>query len=291
MALISRNLYTIIGMICGFVLIDYGFSFLTVGLPGAREITSQLVGVNLLVGGSATVFITLYYLLKSTQPPTSKEQVSDGKPPDVGVELVVEEQTPPQFRFYRNIEYVGYIFTAIGLLSAADLVLQVFIYRLYNETRWWIEVLLVVFGVLGFAIFGSIGRIGEEEERALVQSTALTTFSENASPIAQPVGALPETLELQLINYTKSPGGDYEHKLSPDVYDMFHVQSDMVTVWREDRSGKRSVYLAGPYELVRELLQEKAKRSEQIMIGILSLTAETSRDLLAMQDQTQQVTT
>jgi hypothetical protein len=291
MALISRNLYAIIGMICGFVLIDYGFNFLAVGLPGAREMTSQLVGVNLLLGGSATVFITLYYVLKPTQPPTPKEQMPDGQAPDVGVELVVEEQTPPQFRFYRNIEYVGYIFTALGLLSAADLVLQVFIYRLYNETRWWIEVLLVVFGVLAFAIFGSIGRIGEEEERALVQPAPLTSLSENASPIGQPVDTLPETLELRLANYTKSPSGEYEHQLSPDVYDMFRVQSDMVTIWREDRSGMRSVYLAGPYELTRELLQENANRGERITIGILSLTAETSRGLLAMQDQTQQVTT
>ena len=278
-------------MICGFVLIDYGFNFLAVGLPGAREMTSQLVGVNLLLGGSATVFITLYYVLKPTQPPTPKEQVADDKPPDVGVELVVEEQTPPQFRFYRNIEYVGYIFTAVGLLSAADLVLQVFIYRLYNETRWWIEILLVVFGVLAFAIFGSIGRIGEKEERALIPSTPITPLSKNVSPIGQPVDKLPEILELRIANYAKSSSGEYEHKLSPDVYDMFRVQLDIVTVWREDRSGMRSVYLAGPYELTRELLQEKVNRGEQITIGILYLTAETSRDLITMQDQTQEVTT
>jgi len=165
--LISRRLYEILGVACGFVLIDYGFSLVAAGFPGARELTSQFLGANFLVGGSVAVFISLYYLLRpvSVAAPTGTEPTLPR--PDVGVETIVEEQTPPKSGFYRNIEYVGYFFTVLGLFSAADLVLQVFLRSTYNEGRWWVEILLVTFGVLSYTIFGSIGRLGSQEEAKL----------------------------------------------------------------------------------------------------------------------------
>jgi hypothetical protein len=287
MPLVSRGLYQIIGIVTGFALIDYGFNFMTVGLPGARQMTSQFVGANLLIGGSAVVFISLYSLLKTVQPPAA-QQGPEGSAPDVGVELVIEEQSPPQTSFYKNIEYVGYLFTAFGLFSAADLMLQVFIPQLYNEARWWVEILLVTFGMLAYAIFGSIGRIGSEEESKLTipqVSTASGTTVQVAgeASVKQTVAVLPENLEVHLDQFSRSPSGEYEHKISGTVYDLLYIQPDMITIWREDRGAMRSVYLAGPYELSRELLEGYVRRGEQLSIGILSLSTETAQALLEMQ--------
>ena len=291
MILVSRKLYGIIGLVCGFALIDYGFNFIAIGLPGAREMTSQFVGANLLVGGSAAIFISLFYLLRSDQPSALQPQAQSEIAPDIGVETIVEQETPPQFRFYKNIEYAGYFFAAIGLFSAADLMLQVFVYQMYNEVRWWIEILLVVFGVLAYAIFGSIGRIGAEEERALGTAQPSTispmTTGEAEIHMAESVNKIPETLELSLDQFSRLPGGEYEHKLSDYVYDMVGVRAEMVNVWREDRKGMRPVYLAGPYELGADLLEEHAKHGEPISIGILSLSTESVQALLSLQKQLQ----
>jgi hypothetical protein len=217
--------------------------------------------------------------------PTVPQQALPGGAPDVEVELIVEEETPPQYRFYKNIEYIGYFFTALGLFSAADLMLQVFISRLYNETRWWVEILLVVFGVLAYAIFGSIGRIGAEEERALSTTQPSLAPHVATETARKPATVLPESLEVDLNQFSKSTSGEYEHKLSDDVYDMVRVQPDVITIWREDRRGIRPIYLAGPYELTGELLEDHVKRSEQLRIGILSIATETTKALLNMQKQ------
>ena len=172
-----RKLYAILGIVCGFVLIDYGFNFLAAGFPGAEQLTSQFVGLSLALGGSAVVFLALYALLSTPQPSSALTQQPAGSTPDIGTETIVEEQTGPQYGFYKHIEYIGYFFTALGLFSGADLILQVFIHQLYNETRWWIEVLLVTFGVLSFAIFGSVGRIGAQEERELALRLQETVHS------------------------------------------------------------------------------------------------------------------
>ena len=276
----ARKLYQFIGIVIGFALIDYGFNFIAVGLPGAREMTSQFIGVNLLLGGSAVVFISLFFLLRpATVTPTP--QAESEVPPTIGVETVVEEQTPPQFRFYRNIEYVGYFMTALGLFAAADLVLQVFISQMYNEVRWWIEVLLVVFGVLAYAIFVSIGRIGAEEESALTPAQpslglALAGQGETRQE------SNPEMIELRLGEFSHSSSGEYERKLAGDVYDMISVRPGMINVWRENRAGMRSVYLAGPYELSLELLEEHLKNDLPIRIGFLSISTESMKELLGL---------
>ena len=287
-----RRLYEIVGMICGFVLIDYGFNFIAIGLPGARVLTSQFVGANLVVGGSAAFFISLFFLLRADGAAPIQAQAQPGNRPEMGIVTLVEEQTPSQYRFYRKIEYVGYFFTALGLFAAADLVLQVSVYHFYNETRGWIEVLLVVFGLLGYVIFSSIERIGAQEERAVAASplptVASTQPSESAIPVslAQPsANELPQTLNLLLTAFSKSPSGEYERRLAGDAYDMFQVQPEMVTVWREDRRGMRSVYLAGPYELSRGMLEEHAGRSEEVRVGILVMTVDTTETLLAMQQR------
>jgi hypothetical protein len=161
--LFGRTLYGIVGLACGLILLNYGFSLLASGFPGLLELTSQFLGANLLLGGSIAVFISVYFLLKPPAQPSSAVQPS-GSVPDVGVELVVEETPPSQYSFYKHIEYVGYFFTALGLFSAVDLVLQVLIPALYNEARWWVEILLATFGVLSYAIFGSVGRLGAQEQ-------------------------------------------------------------------------------------------------------------------------------
>jgi len=286
--LVSPKLYSIIGIVTGFVLIDYGFNFVAIGLPGAREMTSSFIGANLLIGGSAAVFVALFYLLKPAgvkAPPQSSPATSVA---DVGVELVVEEETPPQFKFYKNIEYVGYVFTALGLFSAADLMLQVFISKLYNEARWWVEILLVVFGVLAYAIFGSVGRIGSEEERALARqlgATPTATAVPTTKPIEQPSPTSLGDLELNLNQFSRTASGEYEHNLSESVYDMFRIQPDMVTIWREKRMAMRSTYLAGPYELTKHFLETQVNGGKQTQVGILSISTETGSALLAMQKE------
>ena len=151
-----------------------------------------------------------------------------------------------------------------------------------------------MFGVLAYAIFSSIGRIGAQEERALATSLSPTATVTSRQPsekaiavsTAQPsANELPQTLELQLTAFSMSSNGEYECRLAGDAYDMFRVQPDMITVWREDRRGMRSAYLGGPYELSRDLLEEHAKRNEEIRIGILVITVETTHALLALQQQ------
>jgi hypothetical protein len=282
----ARKLYQIIGIVVGFALIDYGFNFIAVGLPGAREITSQFIGVNVLLGGSAVVFISLFFLL-GPAPASKLSSRPESGDLGIGIETVVEEQTPPQFRFYKNIEYVGYLMTALGIFAAADLVLQVFISQMYNEVRWWVEVLLVIFGVLAYAIFVSLGRIGAQEERALAaaQPGLEPTLTKVQGEIRPEV--IPDMIELHLDQFSQSLTGEYEHKLTDYVYDMVSVRPEMINVWRENRTGMRSAYLAGPYEISSELLEEHVKNGEPIRIGILSISNESMRELLGMQRELQ----
>jgi len=282
--LVSQRLYEILGVACGFVLIDYGFNFIATGFPGARELTSQFLGANFLVGGSVAVFISLYYLLRPISVSTQTGTPSDLPRPDVGVETIVEEETPPKSGFYRNIEYVGYFFTVLGLFSASDLVLQVFLRSTYNEARWWVEILLVTFGVLSYTIFGSIGRLGSQEEARLAGPlTQPKLHPDNVSSLMTTPGpALPESLEVQIADFTRSPSGEYERHLSGQVYDMFRMEKEGVTVWREDRRGIRSGYLAGPYEVSRKLLEEGVRGAKELKIGSLSLSVDSMRALLAL---------
>jgi hypothetical protein len=205
----------------------------------------------------------------------------------VGVETIVEEQAPPKSGFYRNIQYVGYFFTVLGLFSAADLVLQVFLRSTYNEGRWWVEILLVTFGVLSYTIFGSIGRLGSQEEAKLTVPFAQPKlYPENVSPpvavLGTPSPSLPNSLEVQMGDFTRLPSGEYERHLSGEAYDMFRIEQEGVTVWREDRNGMRSVYLAGPYELSRKLLEDGVKGGEELKIGSLNLSVDSMRDFLAV---------
>lgn len=289
--MLSRRLYEILGFVFGFVLIDYGFNFVAIGFPGARELTSQFVGANVIIGGSAMVFASLYYMLRPpvvSAPVTALPTLSS---PDVGVETIVEEETPPKSSFYRNISYVGYFFTFLGLISAGDLVLQVFLRSTYNETRWWVEILLVTFGVLSYTIFGSIGHLGYQEEAkfgiAPAQSPpVLATPVQVGTTTKTAVPSYPESLEIQVVDFTRSTSGEYERQLTGEVYDAFRIDPNMITIWREDRRGIRSVYLAGPYELSRELLAEHLKRGEALTIGSLNLSADSIRQLLELQEGT-----
>jgi hypothetical protein len=277
-----------LGFALGFVLIDYGFNVISTGLPGARTFTSQFLAVNLLIGGSALVFVSLYYLLKPvvpTQPPQVTKQPA-GAPPTVGVEIIVEEDTPPKPTFYKTIEYIGYFFTVLGLISAADLVLQVFLRSTYDELRWWVDLLLVTFGVLSYTIFGSIGRLGMQEEAKLAGLPPVSTPTPQAAVKSpEPAGAKtgvestgPVTLTLS--DFTRNAAGEYERHLSGDSYDMFRVDPEMVTVWREDRRGMRSVYLAGPYELSKKMLEEYANGGQELKVGNLDLAPDAIRGLL-----------
>ena len=302
--MVSGRLYEALGLVSGFVLIDYGFNFIATGLQGARAFTSQFLGTNLLVGGSAIVFVSLYYLLKpEAQVAKTVQPVS--VPPDIGLELVVEEATPPKPGFYKNIEYMGYFFATLGLISAADLVLQVFIRSTYNELRWWVEVLLVTFGVLSYTIFGSIGRLGAQEEAKLATQSMPKLATESVAvqaappqlkpaPTPAPVETTPaaaQPLTLNLTEFSKSVTGEYEHHLAGNAFDMVRVDRDLVTVWREDRRGMRSIYLAGPYELSRKLLQEQVGKGAELTIGTLTITIQTMRALLELEHMTAQSST
>ena len=288
--MVSRRLYEIIGLACGFVLVDYGFNFVAAGFPGARALTSQFLGGNLIVGGSAVVFVSLYYLLKPAAPPASSPPLPPASP-DVGVELIVEEETPPKPSFYRNMIYIGYFFTILGLFSVADLILQVFIRSIYNEARWWIEILLVVFGILSYTIFVSIGRLGAQEEEKLTMPLSQPKLVAENVPAAVTAAAVPasasypESLEVHVEDFARNPGGEYERRLSDTVYDMFRAEQDMIIVWREDRKGIRSIYLAGPYELSRSLLEDQVERGEDLKIGALRLSVDSIRELLGLQSK------
>jgi hypothetical protein len=285
--MLSRRLYEIIGLACGFILIDYGFSLLAAGFPGTRQLTSQFLGFNLLAGGSVAVFISLFYLLKPATSIASSTQPL-GPAPDIGVELVVEDEPPSQYGFYKNIERVGYLFTALGLFAAVDLVIQVLVPGFYNEIRWWVEVLLATFGVLSYAIFGSIGRLGAQEERKYVHvaPSATPTIAQPSSEITQASApSYPQILEMRIADFSKSSSGEYERQLSGSVYDVFRVESGTVSVWRENRLGMRSVYLAGPYELSRKLMEEHASRGVELKIGYLSISVESLRELMRLQER------
>ena len=288
--MVSRRLSQGVGLALGFILVDYAFNLIAIGLPGARAFTSEFLAANLLVGGSALVFVSLYYLLKPIAPgsPTVPQPVSAR--PDIGVETVVEEVTPPKPGFYKTIEYIGYFFAFLGLISAADLVLQVFIRSIYNEARWWVEVLLVVFGILSYTIFGSIGRLGAQEEASLKQIPSMPKISsENVTSITEETPTLsPSTsttrpMELKLAEFNPTATGEYEHQVAGDSFDMFRVDREIITVWREERKGIRSNYLAGPYELTRKMLEEYASGGQELRIGHLIASVETVRDLLALQ--------
>jgi len=227
------------------------------------------------------MFLSLYFLLKSPLQATLPIQPA-GSAPDVGVELVVEEKPPSQYSFYKKIEYVGYVFTAVGLFSAVDLVLQVFIPGLYNEARWWIEVLLAIFGVLSYAIFGSIGRLGAQEEKTYTATPQ--ALSQAPSEVTQPVSTSDsQTLQVRVNEFTQSGSGEYERHLAGAVYDMFRVDLDTIIVWRESRLGLRSQYVAGPYELSKKLMEESVAKGEELRIGHLELSVETLRDLMSLQ--------
>jgi len=292
--MVSRHLYQGVGLALGFILVDYAFNLIATGLPGARAFTSQFLAANLLVGGSALVFVSLYYLLKPIPPTSTTAPQPVSARPDVGVEIIVEEATSPKPGFYKTIEYLGYFFALLGLISAADLVLQVFLRSTYNEARWWVEVLLVTFGVLSYTIFGSIGRLGAQEEASLKQipstpkmgpETIVSTTEETRTtgPSAAASTVSIEAMELKLAEFNLNATGDYERHLIGDSFDMFRVDREVVTVWREDRKGIRSNYLAGPYELTRKILEEYASGGQELRIGHLIASADTVRALLALQ--------
>ena len=297
--MLSRRLYQVFGMACGFVLIVYGFNVVSVGISGAGTFTSQFLAANLLLGGSILLFVSLYYLLKPVgpSPPQAAVTPPSGPRPDVGVELVVEEETPPKPGFYKNIEYVGYFFAFLGLVSAADLVMQVFLRSTYNEARWWVEVLLVTFGVLSYTIFGSVGRLGSQEEAMLAKIPSTSTTREPQQVIASPTSPIVtpasgveaiEPITLRLSEFTRNSEGEYEKHLAGDSYDMFRMSADLVTVWREDRRGMRSTYLAGPYELTRKMLEEYMGTGQELTIGELALSTDTIRGLLDLTKSAQE---
>lgn len=281
------------GFACGFILIDYGFNVISAGVPGARAFTSQFLGVNLLLGGSVLVFVSLYYLLKPAGPPPALPVTPQpvGGRPDIGVEIIVEEETPPKLGFYKTIQYVGYFFTFLGLISAADLIMQVFIRSIYNEARWWVEVLLVTFGILSYTIFGSVGRLGLQEEAKLARvpaapkSTSETVDASRAPPLPTTAVEAMGPLNLMPTDFTRNSAGEYEKYLSGESYDMFRVDPDLITIWREDRRGMRSVYLAGPYELTKKMLREYLNSAQELKVGSLVLSTDAVRGLLELTEK------
>lgn len=111
------------------------------------------------------------------------------------------------------------------------------------------------------------------------------TIVEEETPVTVPTApspTLPESLEMQVGDFTRSSSGEYERHLSDEIYDMFRMEREGVTAWREDRKGMRSVYLAGPYELSRKLLEDNVKNGEDVRIGILHLSVDSMRELLAL---------
>jgi len=172
--------------------------------------------------------------------------------------------------------------------------MQVFLRSTYNEARWWIEVLLVTFGVLSYTIFGSIGRLGSQEEAKLAKVPVTQTIpmvktesagTQLAAPTSTPTIEVPgviEPLTPRLTEFVKNAEGEYEKHLAGDSYDMFRVDPDLVTVWREDRRGMRSIYLAGPYELTRKMLEEYLNNGQELRVGELVLSSEPIRGLLEL---------
>jgi hypothetical protein len=66
---------------------------------------------------------------------------------------------------------------------------------------------------------------------------------------------------------------------------MLRIEPELVTIWRENRQGIRSLYLAGPYELKKALLEEHVVSVEELRIGNLHVNLETIRRLLELQGQ------
>ena len=87
---------------------------------------------------------------------------------------------------------------------------------------------------------------------------------------------------MQVGDFTRSSSGEYERHLSAEIYDMFRMEREGVTAWREDRKGMRSVYLAGPYEFSRKLLEDNVKDGVEVRVGILHLSVDSMRGLLAL---------
>jgi len=169
------------------------------GFPGTRQLTSQFLGVNLLVGGSVAVFISLYFLLKS--------------PLQVALPIQPAGSAPP----------------TVQTVSSAPSVVP--------------------------------------------------------SEAAQPVSTSdPQILQVRINEFTRSGSGEYERQLAGTVYDMFRIDRDTIIVWRENRQGMRSQYLAGPYELSKKLMEEYVTRGEELRIGQLAVSVETLRDLMRLQE-------
>ena len=289
----SQRLAEGLGFALGFGLIIYGFNLISIGIPGARTFTSQFLAGNLLLGGSVLVFISLYYLLRpitaTAEPSPSQAPV---ELPEIGAEMIVEEATPPKPGFYKTIEYIGYFFTIIGLISAADLVLQVFIRSIYNELRWWIEVLLVTFGVLSYTIFGSVGKLGMQEESKLsgptvspLEPTPRMTPSAAVSPSGSAPSDVTTPFMLTFEGFSQNSEGEYERRVSGDSFDMARVDPELVTVWREDRREMRSVYLAGPYEFTKKFLEDSLSTGEELQVGVLTVPIDSIRRLLGLMEK------
>jgi hypothetical protein len=145
--------------------------------------------------------------------------------------------------------------------------------------------LLVTFGVLSFTIFGSIGRIGMQEEAGLSPVSPAPTLTVETSPATpiRPSTAGPSeatgSITLALSEFVQTPAGEFEKHLSGEVYDMFRADPELATVWREDRRGMRSVYLAGPYELTKRVLMENLSSGQELNVGILAMSTDAIREL------------
>lgn len=205
-SLALQKIYEIIGVACGLVLLNFGFELLAAGFPGTRQLTSQFLGISLLVGGVVVAFSSLYFLLKSPV------------------------QVP-------------------ALAQPAG------------------------------------GPIGAQEEKQYVPVKQLA----GAAPVSVAGGvtltvapAYSQILELNIGEFSKSGSSDYERQLAGNVYDMFRIGREGVTVWRENREGMRSNYLAGPYELSMKFMGEYENRGEELKIGHLSVSVEALRDLMRL---------
>jgi hypothetical protein len=169
--------------------------------------------------------------------------------------------------------------------------LQVFIRSTYNEARWWVEILLVTFGVLSFTIFGSVGRLGMQEEAELAKGALTLNPKESSAqtkipPPTTPPATIEElpALNVTLSEFTRNSASEYEKHLSGESYDMFRVDPEMAAIWREDRRGMRSVYLAGPYELTKKMLQDCLASGAGLSVGSLVLSNDSVRGLLGLME-------
>jgi len=203
-----QKIYEIIGVACGLVLLNFGFELLAAGFPGTRQLTSQFLGVSLLVGGVVVTFSSLYFLLKLPVP---------------------------------------------ALAQPAG------------------------------------GRIGAQEEKQYVPVKQLAGPAPSSVAGGMTLTVPPaysQILEMNIGEFSKSGSGDYERQLAGTVYDVFRIEREGVTVWRENREGMRSNYLAGPYELSMKFMGEYENRGEELKIGHLSVSVEALRDLMRLVERT-----